>query len=58
MEFVEEPKRKNLMLVDMQTAIRASILSLGIKAKYKIGFGKKRSREYLITVCKSANFRS
>ena len=29
----------------MQTAFRASIISLGIKAKYKIGFGKKRSRE-------------
>ncbi|MGQ0286890.1 glycosyltransferase family 9 protein [Pasteurellaceae bacterium 22721_9_1] len=32
-------------LLNMQTAIRASILSLGIKAKYKIGFGQKRSRE-------------
>lgn len=32
-------------LLNMQTALRASILSLGIKAKYKIGFGKKRSRE-------------
>jgi len=32
-------------LLNMQTAFRASILSLGIKAKYKIGFGKKRSRE-------------
>ena len=29
----------------MQTAFRASIISLGIQAKYKIGFGKKRSRE-------------
>lgn len=32
-------------LLNMQTAFRASMLSLGIKAKYKIGFGKKRSRE-------------
>ncbi len=32
-------------LLNMQTALRASILSLGIKAKYKIGFGKKRCRE-------------
>lgn len=32
-------------LLNMQTAFRASVLSLGIKAKYKIGFGKKRSRE-------------
>lgn len=32
-------------LLNMQTAFRASILSLGIKARYKIGFGKKRSRE-------------
>ncbi len=32
-------------LLNMQTALRASILSLGIKAKYKIGFGKVRSRE-------------
>lgn len=32
-------------LLNMQTALRASILSLGIKAKYKIGFGKIRSRE-------------
>jgi len=32
-------------LLNMQTAFRASIISLGIKAKYKIGFGKKRSRE-------------
>lgn len=32
-------------LLNMQTAMRASVLSLGIKAKYKIGFGKKRSRE-------------
>lgn len=32
-------------LLNMQTAFRASILSLGIKAKYKIGFGKQRARE-------------
>ncbi|OOF59480.1 glycosyltransferase family 9 protein [Rodentibacter myodis] len=32
-------------LLNMQTAFRASILSLGIKATYKIGFGQKRSRE-------------
>lgn len=32
-------------LLNMQTAFRASVLSLGIKAKYKIGFGKKRARE-------------
>lgn len=32
-------------LLNMQTAFRASIISLGIKAKYKIGFGKKRARE-------------
>ena len=32
-------------LLNMQTAFRVSIISLGIKAKYKIGFGKKRSRE-------------
>ena len=32
-------------LLAMQTAFRASILSLGIKAKYKIGFGRQRSRE-------------
>ena len=32
-------------LLNMQTAFRASILSLGIKAKFKIGFGEKRSRE-------------
>ncbi|MFC0309435.1 glycosyltransferase family 9 protein [Gallibacterium trehalosifermentans] len=32
-------------LLDMQVAIRASILSLGIKAKYKIGFNKERAKE-------------
>lgn len=32
-------------LLNMQTAVRASVLSLGIKAKIKLGFGEKRSRE-------------
>ncbi len=32
-------------LLNMQTALRASVLSLGIPAKYKIGFGAKRTRE-------------
>ncbi|MDU8923599.1 glycosyltransferase family 9 protein [Pasteurellaceae bacterium LIM206] len=32
-------------LLNMQTALRASLLSLGIRAKYKIGFGKQRARE-------------
>ena len=32
-------------LLNMQTALRASVISLGIKAKYKIGFGKQRARE-------------
>ncbi|AKD38893.1 protein OpsX [Pasteurella multocida subsp. multocida OH4807] len=32
-------------LLNMQTALRASLISLGIKAKHKIGFGKKRARE-------------
>ena len=32
-------------LLNMQTAFRASILSLGIHAKYRIGFGKQRARE-------------
>lgn len=32
-------------LLNMQTALRASVLSLGINAKYKIGFGKQRARE-------------
>jgi len=31
--------------LNMQTAFRASILSLGIHAKYRIGFGKQRARE-------------
>lgn len=33
------------VLLNMQTALRASVLSLGIKAKIKLGFGEKRSRE-------------
>ncbi|OOF70775.1 glycosyltransferase family 9 protein [Rodentibacter caecimuris] len=33
------------VLLNMQTAFRASILSLGIRATYKVGFGKQRSRE-------------
>ncbi|WP_044469847.1 glycosyltransferase family 9 protein [Mannheimia massilioguelmaensis] len=37
--------RKFDALLNMQTAFRASILSLGIKAKYKIGFGRQRARE-------------
>ncbi|KYK75392.1 glycosyl transferase [Aggregatibacter actinomycetemcomitans serotype e str. SC936] len=32
-------------LLNMQTAFRASILSLGIHADYRIGFGKWRARE-------------
>ncbi|MGV6987742.1 glycosyltransferase family 9 protein [Testudinibacter sp. P80/BLE/0925] len=33
------------VLLNMQTALRASVLSLGIKARYKIGFAKQRARE-------------
>ncbi len=32
-------------LLHMQAALRASVLSMGIKAKYKIGFSKNRTRE-------------
>ncbi|TDQ56836.1 heptosyltransferase I [Mesocricetibacter intestinalis] len=32
-------------LLNMQTALRASLLSMGIRADYKIGFGKRRARE-------------
>ncbi|MDG6894893.1 glycosyltransferase family 9 protein [Volucribacter amazonae] len=32
-------------LLNMQTALRASMISWGIKAKYKIGFSPKRARE-------------
>lgn len=38
-------RRKFNALLNMQTAFRASVISLGINAQYKIGFGKKRSRE-------------
>lgn len=39
------------VLLNMQTALRASILSLGIKATYKVGFNKDRAREgqWLVT---------
>lgn len=32
-------------LLDMQVALRASVLSLGIKARYKIGFSQNRTKE-------------
>ncbi len=32
-------------LLNMQTAIRASLISLGIRARYKVGFGRQRTRE-------------
>ncbi|WP_299017040.1 glycosyltransferase family 9 protein [uncultured Photobacterium sp.] len=32
-------------LLHMQAALRASVLSLGIKAKYKIGFSRNRTKE-------------
>ena len=32
-------------LLHMQLALRSSILTLGIKAKYKVGFNKKRAKE-------------
>ncbi len=32
-------------LLHMQLALRASVLTLGIKAKYKIGFNRKRAKE-------------
>ncbi|QLB13659.1 heptosyltransferase I [Bisgaardia hudsonensis] len=43
--------RKFDALLNMQTALRASFISLGIKATYKIGFGKQRTREgqWLVT---------
>lgn len=38
---LETTKNKQFdALLNMQTAFRASILSLGIKAKFKIGFGE------------------
>ncbi|UXN34944.1 glycosyltransferase family 9 protein [Avibacterium paragallinarum] len=33
------------VLLNMQTAFRASMISLGIKATYKVGFSKNRARE-------------
>ncbi|WP_413285399.1 glycosyltransferase family 9 protein [Vibrio sp. MA40-2] len=39
------PEQRFDALLHMQAAIRASALSFGIKAKYKIGFGKNRTRE-------------
>lgn len=38
-------------LLNMQTALRASLISLGIQARYKIGFNRERAREgqWLIT---------
>ncbi len=33
------------VLVHMQLALRASIVTLGIKAKYKVGFNRKRAKE-------------
>lgn len=41
-------------LVHMQLALRASILTMGIKAKYKVGFNRKRAKEgqWLFTNCK------
>ncbi|WP_373766443.1 glycosyltransferase family 9 protein [Glaesserella sp.] len=33
------------VLLNLQTALRASVLSLGIKAKTKVGFNKDRARE-------------
>lgn len=38
-------------LLHMQAALRASVLSLGIKARYRVGFSRNRSREgqYLFT---------
>lgn len=33
------------VLLHMQAALRSSVLSLGIKAKYKVGFSKNRTRE-------------
>lgn len=38
-------------LLHMQLALRASVLSLGIKAKYRVGFSKDRSKEgqWLVT---------
>ncbi|AZL83707.1 glycosyltransferase family 9 protein [Aliivibrio salmonicida] len=32
-------------LIHMQLALRASVLTIGIKAKYKVGFNRKRAKE-------------
>ena len=45
-------------LLNMQTAFRASIISLGIQAKYKIGFGKKTFSRRTVVVCESSSSRS
>ncbi|WCE29840.1 glycosyltransferase family 9 protein [Vibrio sp. SCSIO 43137] len=37
--------RKFDALIHMQLALRASIVTLGIKARYKIGFNRKRAKE-------------
>lgn len=42
--FQLKSKRFDILL-NMQTALRASVLSLGIKAKQKIGFSKDKCRE-------------
>lgn len=38
-------KQKFDALLHMQLALRASVLTLGIKAKYKVGFNRKRAKE-------------
>ncbi|OEE73561.1 glycosyltransferase family 9 protein [Vibrio ordalii] len=47
-------------LVHMQLALRASLLTLGIKATYKIGFNFKRAKEgqWLFTNCKISDTES
>lgn len=37
--------RKFDALIHMQLALRASVLTMGINAKYKVGFNKKRAKE-------------
>ncbi|HGF7538682.1 TPA: glycosyltransferase family 9 protein [Vibrio cholerae] len=46
--------RKFDALVHMQLALRASLLTLGIRARYKVGFNFKRAKEgqWLFTNCK------
>ncbi|MGC9422544.1 glycosyltransferase family 9 protein [Vibrio sp.] len=41
-------------LIHMQLALRASLLTLGIRAQYKVGFHRKRAKEgqWLFTNCK------